>query len=329
MVVDIKLAQFPHLTQDQYRLDNLLVTCKISLELETQHILIKPVNVAINGLALALHTDAGNAELVVGNLLFNHWLQPWVGLENINNLLPALRCAAYQAALAPLLAALNAAIGVSLSLSATSEINRYTKFGLWLDNAALPSAIIYLDEDATNALISHLKKLPHNTLELERLWPNLWILLTPYIGQLSLSSQEIKDLATCDILLLPSGMDAQQIRVTLRQGQCLLATGALHHQTLCIDQVFANPMSEIVNEQTKHFLDPDTLEVRIDFDLGHLHLPLQELRQLQPGYSFDLNMSNAHPVRIVAGQQVIGYGELVQIDERLGVRVVHLALPSQ
>ena len=71
-------------------------------------------------------------------------------------------------------------------------------------------------------------------------------------------------------------------------------------------------------------LNPDDLEIRLDFDLGHLTLPLRELRTIQPGYSFELDRPDPQPVRILAGSQVIGYGELVQIDDRLGVRVTSL-----
>ncbi len=71
-------------------------------------------------------------------------------------------------------------------------------------------------------------------------------------------------------------------------------------------------------------LNPDDLDIRLDFDLGHLTLPLRELRTIQSGYSFELDRPNPQPVRILAGSQVIGYGELVQIDDRLGVRVTTL-----
>ncbi|NJN46695.1 MAG: YscQ/HrcQ family type III secretion apparatus protein, partial [Candidatus Competibacteraceae bacterium] len=63
-------------------------------------------------------------------------------------------------------------------------------------------------------------------------------------------------------------------------------------------------------------------------DLGHLTLPLGELQNLQPGYSFELDVPAIGPVRILAGSQVIGRGELVHIEDRLGVRVIELFKPT-
>ena len=70
--------------------------------------------------------------------------------------------------------------------------------------------------------------------------------------------------------------------------------------------------------------DPQDLEVRISFDLGQLTLTLAELQNIRPGYSFELDLPADGRVRITCGAQLIGRGELVQIEDRLGVRVTTL-----
>ena len=75
-------------------------------------------------------------------------------------------------------------------------------------------------------------------------------------------------------------------------------------------------------------LDTSGLEVRLDFDIGHLTLSLGDLQQLCPGYVLTLDTPTGMPVRIRNGTQVIGRGELVKIDERLGVMIKELSGPG-
>ncbi len=66
--------------------------------------------------------------------------------------------------------------------------------------------------------------------------------------------------------------------------------------------------------------DIDAIPVRLTFELGERHLTLGELRQLQPGQSFDLERPLADgPVIVRANGALLGTGELVEIDGRIGV----------
>lgn len=74
-------------------------------------------------------------------------------------------------------------------------------------------------------------------------------------------------------------------------------------------------------------LDPVDLEdlpVRLVFDLGDRIMTLGELRRLQPGQTFDLGRPLAGAVRIRANGALVGVGELVEIDGRLGVAVLRI-----
>ena len=70
--------------------------------------------------------------------------------------------------------------------------------------------------------------------------------------------------------------------------------------------------------------DLDSMPVTLVFELGRTQLALGELRTLAAGYSFDLGKDLRAPVDILANGQKIGSGELMQIDERIGVRVNRL-----
>lgn len=71
-------------------------------------------------------------------------------------------------------------------------------------------------------------------------------------------------------------------------------------------------------------VDPDELSVPIAFNLGHGMVSVANLRSLRPGYVFSLESEPGAEVEIVAGGQEIGRGEIVQIADRLGIRIVGL-----
>ncbi len=71
-------------------------------------------------------------------------------------------------------------------------------------------------------------------------------------------------------------------------------------------------------------VDTEELSVPIAFSLGHGMVSIANLRSLGPGYVFSLESEPGAEVEIVAGGKEIGRGEIVQIADRLGVRIVKL-----
>ena len=71
-------------------------------------------------------------------------------------------------------------------------------------------------------------------------------------------------------------------------------------------------------------LDTDGLSINIDFNLGHGMVRIADLRTLTPGYIFNLEEEPGAEISIMAGGQEIGRGEIVQVAERLGIRIVSL-----
>ncbi|MFO1349157.1 MAG: FliM/FliN family flagellar motor switch protein [Gammaproteobacteria bacterium] len=68
----------------------------------------------------------------------------------------------------------------------------------------------------------------------------------------------------------------------------------------------------------------DELPVTVTFDLGETTLALREVKGLQPGYAFALAQGMDKPVTLRANGRAIGAGQLIQVGEQLGVRVVEL-----
>lgn len=64
------------------------------------------------------------------------------------------------------------------------------------------------------------------------------------------------------------------------------------------------------------------MPVTLDFTLGHVRTTLAELDTLGAGSVLTLADGSPACVTIGAGGQVLGRGEAVEVDGRLGVRIV-------
>ena len=68
------------------------------------------------------------------------------------------------------------------------------------------------------------------------------------------------------------------------------------------------------------------MPVTLTVELGRINLPLGRLADLKPGDVLELGRHAREPVELTSGGRLIARGELVQIDNELGVRVTHVFL---
>lgn len=66
------------------------------------------------------------------------------------------------------------------------------------------------------------------------------------------------------------------------------------------------------------------VHIALTFDIGESQISVRQLRSLLPGYTFELATRVESPVAVKAYGQLIGRGELIQIDGRLGVRLLEI-----
>jgi type III secretion protein Q len=101
--------------------------------------------------------------------------------------------------------------------------------------------------------------------------------------------------------------------------------------------VLLEPLSRMTSEQGERGTMPNggadagaadasfnDLEIKIVFEVGRIELRLEELGVLGAGHVFELGKDARTAVDIYAGDRRIGFGEIVQINETLGVRVTRL-----
>ena len=73
-------------------------------------------------------------------------------------------------------------------------------------------------------------------------------------------------------------------------------------------------------ESDSHFLDDVELEISVI--LGAKQLPLKEVLKLKTGSVVELDNLVTEPVDIVANGVVIAKGELVEVDNNFGVKII-------
>jgi len=84
--------------------------------------------------------------------------------------------------------------------------------------------------------------------------------------------------------------------------------------------------------QKKLELNLDSLldiAVEISVEIGRTKLPIGELLGLSKGAIVELNRLAGESVDIYVNEKLLGRGEIVVVNERLGVRIIEVVTPNE
>lgn len=163
---------------------------------------------------------------------------------------------------------------------------------------------------------------------------DLPVRLSMQIGQTTLSAAELASLAPGDAVLI------EQVFLT-ENGELWLACDGWGLRVQCGPEalVVTRPFTSegITMPAEDNLASPDEeplglneLPIRLTFDLGERTLTLGELRSLQVGQSLELGRALPSVVSLRVNGALIGTGEMVEIDGRLGVTISTLgAMPRR
>lgn len=266
---------------------------------------------------------------VPASIWFTSWpmerrLTRFLSGKKLSELPVDLRAELLEAAYKPLLSAIlfhtNTQIRVLNFLNLKpSEINE-ASLGITLrDNEN--------DQESKMVILMHDKLIPvmkellvYWPIQVSDFWHNKNTATWLQAGTIELSSQDLVQLEPSDILI----MDASGGRgeVYLRLGSDEYFTATINSNQLTLDTGVQKMTDEHANDEA--IASIDEIPVRLTFDLGDLVMPFKEVQSLTQGTTIDLNVPITHAVTIRSLNRVIGTGELVDIDDQMGVRIVKL-----
>lgn len=280
--------------------------------------------------------------LELGNTVAGLWLSAWPLVERIRQYIPEnlltklpenLAISVIENALEPLLQHAERGLGLKISLQSTSAQTDSPHYSLPLgfDMQVANMENNQVHFQGIGLLVLDPQLYPHLQERL-RFWPSDnnadWeehhTALHLEISRTVLTMQEMNQLQPSDLLLLDDTRFQQQgqIRLRLDSGQYCEATFTSPAKTALTLNSEWIPMSD--NDPKPPVEHISQIPVQLAFDLGQKTLSFNEVRQLRPGYTLELGLSLPDIVQIRSQNRLIGTGELVEINGRVGIRILNL-----
>ncbi|CAM2065488.1 type III secretion system cytoplasmic ring protein SctQ [Sulfidibacter corallicola] len=158
-------------------------------------------------------------------------------------------------------------------------------------------------------------------------WSSLPFPASLEIGRTRLRFEDLSGLDRHDIVLMDNHAFAREGKASLSFPGGLVLGGPLQtqehqqNQQLIVESMHMNQHEHTDASQAGGL---DELEVDLVFEVGRKSLTLGDLRAIQAGFVIDLEHNLDKPITIRANGKVIGSGELVQVEDNLGVRFLEL-----
>ena len=141
------------------------------------------------------------------------------------------------------------------------------------------------------------------------------------VGSTDLTIQELARIDLGDVLMMDRSEDIQNHKLCLRNGSGNIYKAKLSTHQLILESGMVTMSDET---QTEKLNSIDDIPVRLSFDLGEIILPFSAVKGLTEGSVVDLNQPISQAVTIRSSNKIVGFGELVDIDGKKGIRISNL-----
>lgn len=165
------------------------------------------------------------------------------------------------------------------------------------------------------AVLDQLPSAPNPVVE------SLDIIAKAEIGFVHLTVAEMESLGLGDVLFLSQYVrsERQLFRACFSRDVHLYL---LHADSEYILQFLSSEALGITGD--KNLDDLGDLEVEVTFSVGDVQVPMSYLRNIRPGFTVPTHRREDDLVGIHANGQKIGTGEIVEVGDKMGVRVLEL-----
>ena len=148
------------------------------------------------------------------------------------------------------------------------------------------------------------------------------------VGETRLRLGQLRELRPHDVVMLDATYcNGREVRLCLRtDGRHRLLARAEAKGLIAETCLETTPMTaNDLNMDDEEPASIEDIEVHLSFDLGERIMTVAELAAINPGSVVALDSPLARCVYVRANGRLIGRGEIVQIDDAIGVRVMNLA----
>lgn len=196
-------------------------------------------------------------------------------------------------------------------------------FALTWQNEAVSPVEGYLSLSAAllPRFLNALAKAPTVTNTATAAWESLLGVVRFEAGYTRLPTKNFHSIALGDIVFCDRCLLAQENFLAIHIMPNVLLKGRLKDNAVMVEDKLEDPM---LTEPEPSLIDIDAVEINLVFDIGEIKLPLRDLKAIQAGFIFKLNTSLEQPVTMRVHGQAVAQGELIQVDDRIGVRITAL-----
>jgi type III secretion system YscQ/HrcQ family protein len=262
------------------------------------------------------------------------WLSSWPLIERIRtyitenklkNLPLELKAELLETALEPLLMTMVTTLGIKIKVLnflkiKPSDVNDYSiMFRVTENQTRKIDAILVMNKKLRPVIENLLSQWPSF-----HYWNDWRKHITPLfleVGQMTLSLSELQHLERADVIVLESAENIKHHELSLRLASDAYFAARVEDNAITV-------MSGVRKMSDEHRDDSvanmGELPVKLTFDIGELVLPFNQIESLTSGYVINLEQPFTEIVKIRSQNRVIGTGELVDINGKVGVRIISL-----
>lgn len=210
-----------------------------------------------------------------------------------------------------------------LIFNQASKSNLYSIRFQLLENNKIITAILVSHAKLAPLFLKGLNRLPSST---NKDWLTHKTLIHYEIASLYLPIKEVRALENSDVIFLEQSLYFQNHILTIRLTSGERYEAVQTSETTLEFQSGEKIMTESSNDQIqeKPIIDINEMPIRLSFDLGEESLTFKEVSKLRPGYILNLKKPFTNVIKIRSQNQLIGKGEIVDIEGRIGVRITQL-----
>ena len=263
------------------------------------------------------------------------WLSSWPLVDRIRSYITEsklkklpleLRAELLETALDPLLSSIAIKLGISIKVLnflkiKPSDINAF-------------SVVFKVTENQSRSIDAVLvmnKKLKPVMEELIHRWPTFHYVyewrnhVTPVffeIGTMVLTIAELRQLEAADVLMPESAENVVNNELRIRFISNMRFRGRVDNNVVAVESGVKEMSDE--NNDENNVVNMGDLPVKLSFDIGEMVLPFHQVEGFTSGYVINLDAPFGEIIKIRSQNRVLGTGELVDINGKVGVRIITL-----